>query len=373
MSKHLVLVGGGHAHMTAMLHLKEIVDQGHQVTLISPNPYQYYSGMGPGLLGGFYSPQEVRFFIQKMVEDRGGRFVEDKAVSIEPEKRVISLGSGESVNYDVVSFNIGSEVPLEAFDQKAGDVFTVKPIRKLIDLQTRILERIKNEKVKAAVIGGGPAGVEIAGNLHRLIHNNNGVCEIDLFNGGAILTEFPARVRKLALESLSKRNIRVHEGIRINSIDNDKITAADNSEFPVDFVIVAVGTRPPRLFVDSGLPTGADGGLLIDRFLKCVEYPDIFGGGDCVTFQEFSLAKVGVYAVRQNPVLFHNLKATLNDESLLPFDPGGAYLLILNLGDDTGIFSKFGISFNGKCAFKIKDKIDKRFMHKFQVSGERHE
>ena len=58
MGKHLVLVGGGHAHLTCLMQLKHFVDRGHRVTLISPDAYHYYSGMGPGMLGGTYSPQE---------------------------------------------------------------------------------------------------------------------------------------------------------------------------------------------------------------------------------------------------------------------------------------------------------------------------
>ncbi|MBS1234899.1 MAG: hypothetical protein H6R43_615, partial [Nitrospirae bacterium] len=68
MKKHLVFVGGGHAHLTALLHLKDYVDCGHRVTLISPSDYHYYSGMGPGMLSGIYRPQEIRFHVKKLAE-----------------------------------------------------------------------------------------------------------------------------------------------------------------------------------------------------------------------------------------------------------------------------------------------------------------
>jgi len=48
MSKHLVFVGGGHAHLTSLKDLSSIRERGHRVTLISPSPYHYYSGMGSG-------------------------------------------------------------------------------------------------------------------------------------------------------------------------------------------------------------------------------------------------------------------------------------------------------------------------------------
>jgi len=79
---------------------------------------------------------------------------------------------------------------------------------------------------------------------------------------------------------------------------------------------------------------------------------------------------VGVYAVRQNPILLHNLMAALDGESLTPFQPGGAYLLIFNMGDGRAIFWKKNLVFDGRLAFILKDFIDRRFMRKFQLSGE---
>ena len=62
---NLVMVGGGHAHMTAIANIGRFLDKGHRVTLVSPSAYHYYSGMGPGMLGGFYTPEEIRFPIKK--------------------------------------------------------------------------------------------------------------------------------------------------------------------------------------------------------------------------------------------------------------------------------------------------------------------
>ena len=91
------------------------------------------------------------------------------------------------------------------------------------------------------------------------------------------------------------------------------------------------------------------------------------GGGDCIYFDETPLDKVGVYAVRQNPILLHNLMAALDGGELKPFEPGGDYLLIFNLGDGTGIFHKRWALFGGRLAFFIKDYIDRKFMKAFQA------
>ena len=82
MGKHLILVGGGHAHMTVMLNLKDFVERDHRVTLIGPSPHHYYSGMGPGMLSGIYRPEEIRFNVKKLTEDRGAGVIEDKVVTV---------------------------------------------------------------------------------------------------------------------------------------------------------------------------------------------------------------------------------------------------------------------------------------------------
>ncbi len=64
---------------------------------------------------------------------------------------------------------------------------------------------------------------------------------------------------------------------------------------------------------------------------------------------------------------YHNLQASLNRNELKAFQPGGDYLLIYNLGDGTGIFSKGRLTFGGRPAFWLKDWIDRRFMKRFQA------
>ena len=88
MTKQLVLAGGGHAHMMALAHLNEFVEKGYQVTVIQPSPYHYYSGMGPGMLGNMYSPEEIRFSTRHVVDKHGGTFILGKVVKVD----ILNLG-----------------------------------------------------------------------------------------------------------------------------------------------------------------------------------------------------------------------------------------------------------------------------------------
>lgn len=368
MHKHLVLVGGGHAHMVTLMNLDEFAKRGHQVTVIGPSPYHYYSGMGPGMLGKTYAPQDIRFATKHVVEKQGATFILGKAVRIDPDRKTVFLESGDTILYDVLSFNAGSYVPVPHMEGDGKDIFFVKPIEKLVEAQARILELVSRKKITVSIIGGGPSSAEIAGNVWRLTRGygiNRPV--IQIFSGKKFMARFPARVRHKVVVSLKRRNIQILEKGYMKEIKSRRIILESGKTYDADFIFLALGVKPSPIFKESGLSTGPDGGLLVNKYLQSTAYKEIFGGGDCIYFKDWPLDKVGVYAVRENPILYHNLMAAVEERDLQPFDPGGEYLLVFNLGDDTGVFYKKGFVFGGRLAFKIKDYIDRKFMNKFQA------
>jgi NADH dehydrogenase FAD-containing subunit len=370
MQKHLVLVGGGHAHMTALAGMGSLVSSGSRVTVVQPSRHHYYSGMGPGMLGGFYRPEEIRFDTRQTVERAGGTFVQDRAERIDPASRTIRLGSGASLSYDVVSLNVGSEVSSGIAAPGLQDVFFVKPIERLVEARKRFTALAAQRTIDVAVVGGGPSAAEISGNLMGLARR--AACrppKIRIYCKGRFFEGKPEKLARRVKRSLQKRGAHIHEGHKVRQVETGRVKPDGKPSESADLIFVATGVTPPKLIADSNLPTGDNGGLAVNNHLQCDQWPEIFGGGDCIYFQDRPLEKVGVYAVRQNPVLFHNLRAALVGADLQTFDPGGGYLLIFNMGDGTGVFHKGPVSFSGRLAFHIKDAIDRRFMRRFQQNG----
>jgi len=368
--KHLVLVGGGHAHLTALALLGCYVGRGHRATLISPCRYHYYSGMGPGMLSGLYEPRQVRFNIQRMVQERGGQFIEARVTAVDPAAQKLYLDNDAQVSYDIASFNIGSVVPTAEIAVTDEHVFTVKPILNLYKARNLILSQNAKGITRVLVAGGGPAGIEISANAWKLLHENGGTPAITLVAGNQFLQGVPARARHLALDSLAARRIDIFEGVRVHSFENRFATLTDGRSIPFDFAFVAVGVQPPPLFRESGIPVGEDGGMSVNGYLQSTAYPQLFGGGDCISVEGHSVAKVGVHAVRQNPILKHNLEVALDGGEMKRFTPNPNYMLIMNMGDAKGVLWKKSLVLNGGLAFLLKNYIDMRFMKRFQVSGE---
>lgn len=371
MSKHLVLAGGGHAHLTLLARLSDFAAEGHRVTVIGPSPYHYYSGMGPGLLGGLYGPEEIRFATRQTVEDGGGTFILDKVVRIEPRRKILSLAGGGTVPYDFLSVNIGSYVPDTLMSGRRDDIFSVKPIENLLAARQCIQRKLAaaaSAPVTVAVIGGGPAAAEIAGNAQDLAPAGDRTrLTVHLLAGDELLRGFSPAVRRRVGRILASRGVTIEETGFVRGVETGRVIRADGRPLAADVILLAPGVKPSPVFTDSGLPVGPDGGLRVNAFLQCPAYPEILGGGDCVYFEPSPLSNVGVYAVRQNPILYDNIRAALSGTGLRPFHPGGNYLLIFNLGGRTGVLHKGRLTVGGRLAFWLKDRIDRRFMARFQT------
>jgi len=368
MGKHLVLIGGGHAHMVTLAKLHTFIEKGHRVTVIGPSDHHYYSGMGPGMLGKTYAPADIRFRTRHVVEKQGGTFIRDKATEVLAGEKQVVLASGEKVGYDIISFNAGSYVPRLDLPEDTADVYSVKPIERLMEAQARILELAAQKKITIGILGGGPSSAEVAGNIWQLTQNAQGHRPaIKIFAGKRFMSRFPDNVSSKIQRTLTQRGVEINTDGYVQSVQPGTVTLASGATHQLDFIFLAMGVRPNPIFQNSGLATGPDGGLRVNEFLQSVDHPEMFGGGDCIYFEKQPLDKVGVYAVRQNPVLYNNLMASLEDTPLQAFDPGGDYLLIFNLGGGSGVLRKRWLLLDGKLAFKVKDYIDRKFMKEFQA------
>jgi NADH dehydrogenase FAD-containing subunit len=368
MRKHLVLVGGGHAHMMTLENIGLFVKKGYKVTVIGPSFHHYYSGMGPGMLGGTYTPADIRFATKEVVHKQGAIFVKDRVDRIDPVSRMIYTQTGHTFSYDVVSFNAGSHVPMDSVREETMPVYSVKPIEKLMAAADKLKGLFELRKIDVSIVGGGPSSAEVAGNVWQLARKTGKhMPDIRIFAGKRFMARFDERIRSRVLSVLKKRGIKILETGYVKEVAAGAVRIQSGESYATDFVFMALGVQPSSIFENSGLPVGPDKGLLVNQYLQSVQYPEIFGGGDCICFQDQALDKVGVYAVRQNPVLLNNLLARLEGRDLQTFDPGPDYLLIFNLGGGIGVLKKKGMVFGGRIAFMVKDYIDRKFMKKFQA------
>ena len=355
----IALAGGGHANLFALRRTGELTRRGFDMVLVDPSEHLHYSGMATGVLSGSYEPGENRIGIRRLAERGGGRFVRGRVAAVRPRDRTLLLEDGRSVHYDAVSFCLGSET-------RAGDgAVPVKPVSNLEGVRERLLAASPGPAPRVLVVGGGTAGCEVAANLAALARETGSGARITLVEAGPdLLPSSPKAARRILREHLGNVGVGVILGKKA-SPRGDGAVLEDGTTIGADLLLAATGVAPPDVFARSGLATGEDGSLWVDRHLRSPDDARIFGGGDAVAFRGERLPQFGVYAVRQGPILYRNLQAALRGEPLAPYKPQGRYLYVLDLGDSTGLAIYGPLTNRSRPALRLKHRIDQRFLREY--------
>ncbi|EMF47874.1 NADH dehydrogenase-like protein / Selenide,water dikinase [Planococcus halocryophilus Or1] len=187
--KTLVLVGGGHAHLHCLEQLKNDVRNDWRVLLISPSPYQYYSGMFSGYTEGVYSLDDIRIDLIKLCQNIGVEFSEDAITAVDANAQELRGANGAVYTYDFVSFDIGSQTAVpEAIKNHA---LSIKPNYRFPDhlVKTR-------ESVHPVIVGGGASGVELAFSILSWRKQNQLSNNVALFSSTDLLVSQGAAASK---------------------------------------------------------------------------------------------------------------------------------------------------------------------------------
>jgi NADH dehydrogenase FAD-containing subunit len=365
--RRVLLIGAGHAHLGVAAAVAAFARRGAELVVVAPGDF-HYSGLATGVLGGAYPPELDVVDVEALVAPGGGRFVRDVVTRLDVPSRRAWLASGGHLDWDACSLDVGSEVALAAVPGAARHAVPAKPIEGLLVLRATLRERIRRGEVPRVVVaGGGPTGVELAANLAALARRTGGGIAVTLVTGTpGLLPELPRGARDRAARVLARAGVATVGGVGVAAVAAAAVTLDDGRVLPADVVLLATGLVPAPLARDSGLPVDAAGALRVDAHLRVPGNPQVHGAGDAVAVAGHALPRIGVYAVRQAPVLRHNLLAALDGTPPRRFVPQRRALLVLNCGDGTGLATWGGWWWHGRAAWWLKDRIDRRWLARWR-------
>jgi len=362
-TRHLLLAGGGHTHALALLAwARQPLPADVQVTLVSPEPLAVYSGMVPGWLAGVYRFEQAAIDLPRLCNLRGARWLRGEVAALRPDAKEMRLVNGEIVSYDVLSLNVGSTLTAPALS--SGAILPVRPLSRLRatwPLWRSRFASMPNRPLRVTTVGGGAAGFEaLLGALAALRADApERVIEAQLVTRSpTLLPGIAAGARRAASRALARAGATLVTGCR------DAAAAVRDR----DLVLWATGAEAHPWQRDAarrgGLAVDGSGFVSITDTLQSTSHPSVFACGDCAGCSG-GLPKAGVFAVRQAPVLAHNLSAVLRNDPLQPYEPQRQFLVLLATGDGRAIAARGPFAAQGAWAWRWKDRIDRRFMSQF--------
>lgn len=373
--KHLVLVGGGHAHVTVLRDLALRPEPGLVVTLVTREIDAPYSGMLPGYVAGHYDYDACHIDVIRLAAWADVRFIHGTVTGIDRAHRRVLIEGRAPLTYDLLSIDVGIVPDVDDIEGAAMHALAVKPVSTFSG-KWKALERAAlaaDGPRSFAVVGSGAAGFELILAIRFRMETLAAAHGLDAsaFNytlvGARLLPSHNSRARRLARRALERQHVQLIEGERVTAIGAGHLDFASGKQIAADATLLTTNAKPSAWFARSGLPLDPKGFLAVRPTLQLLDDDDVFAVGDCSTVLEHPREKAGVFAVRQGPPLTANLRRRAQGAAAEPFVPQRSFLTILSTGGHDAIAARNGLAVSGPWVWRWKDRIDRRFMAMFNA------
>ncbi len=325
----VAIVGGGFGGLTAAKRLRRAdVD----VTLIDRTNHHLFQPLLYQLATGILSEGDIAPPLREVLRDqRNASVVLGEVVAIDIDTRRLSvdmLDRRSEIDYDSLIVATGASQSYFGHPEFAHDAPGMKTIDDALELRGRILgafEMAEREPdpvsrrrfLTFVVVGAGPTGVELAGQLaelsrHSLRHNFRRIdpaeARIVLLDAApTILGSFPESLRRRAMRDLQDIGIEVHLGAAVTHVDLRGLAtnAADTRLRRIEAAtkIWAAGVQGSPLGRLLAEAAGADldraGRVKVEDDCSLPGHPEVFVVGDLMNLGELpGVSQVAVQSGR---------------------------------------------------------------------------
>ncbi len=357
--RDVCLVGGGHSHALLLRRWAMQPLPGVRLTLVSSSAQTPYSGMLPGLVAGHYSVDDIHIDLLRLCRWAEVRFIEDTVIAIDLDTRQVNFQERPGLHFDVLSLDTGSTPDLSV----TGSREHVTPVKPVSDFYARW--QSVNQNARIGVVGSGAGGFELVSAIQHKLRHTSASFHWFLRDNSAISGR-PERVGKLAIDAAKAAGIDVVRGFDVTTVESGKLIAADGRIAELDEIIWCTAAVGPAWPAKAGLATDNRGFVATNTYLQSTSHAFVFATGDIGTQVQTPSTKAGVFAVRQAPVLFENIRRFLLGEALKPYKPQTDFLTLMATGEQHAIACRGPVVVQGQWVWRWKDHIDQTFMEKFR-------
>lgn len=291
MGKKILIVGGVAGGATAAARLRRL-DESATIILFERGEYISFANCGlPYYIGGTIT-NRGKLLVQT-VEGMSNRFNLDirnksEVMKIHRDRKTVevkNLKTGETYeeSYDKLILSPGAspiKPPIPGINE-ADALFTLRNIP-----DTDKIKAYADEKKprKAAVIGGGFIGVEMAENLWDL-----GIEVTVVEMGKQVMAPLDFEMASILHGHMKEKgvNLILEDGVASFEDNGKTIVLNSGRKIETDMIILAIGVRPEnQLAKDAGLKTGERGGIVVNGHLQTEDH-DIYAIGDAIEVTDF--------------------------------------------------------------------------------------
>jgi NADH:ubiquinone reductase (H+-translocating) len=369
---HKVLVlGGGFAGFTAAETLCNLAKNRDDVgvMVISKENFFTFWPMVPGVIGSDVDMRNIAQSLRRALIQAGASFRRAELKGIDFEGRCV-FADDQEFPYDHLVLALGGQPNFFGIPGVEEHSLTMKGLGDALRIRDRVIERfeeatlargwVPDSKLTFVVIGGGATGVEVASEIHALVHEAlapdypnidvNRVRIVLLEAAPEILQELDPALRRAARTELVSRRIEVVTGVLAREVTANCVVLADGREIPTENVVWTAGNRPNAKIGELDLPLTERDGVIVDPYLRVPERQGVWSIGDCAAIPQQDgrvVPPTAQAATQEGYVVARNILSAIDGTGELEefeYRPLGQ---LVELGSHFAVNEVMGVRFSG--------------------------
>lgn len=368
----IVIIGGGFAGINLA---KSLNRSRFDIKVIDRNNFHSFPPLFYQIASSALAPSNISFpFRREFKHDRAVSYHMGHVKQIDVNAKTVTT-SYETLDYDRLVIAAGTTNNFFGMDNLYKEVYCIKTIGEADHARDEILDRLergsmqkdpkrRRELLSFLVVGGGPAGVEIAGALGEMKRDvlpreypdlDPDDVSITLVEGtDKVLGTMSPKASEKALKYLKDLMVDVRLNTMMKGYENKVVTFADGHEEYWETLIWTAGVRGETM---PGIPeecVARNGRIFVDEYNRVKGYEDsICALGDIALMETEKYPKghpqVAQPAIQQARNLAKNLNKGAFESKFVYSDRGS----MATVGRNRAVADLPGFSFAGRIAWWI--------------------
>lgn len=337
----IVIIGAGFGGIKLVKILNK---QPVEVLLIDRNNYHNFQPLMYQVATGGLEPGSIAYPVRRIFSKyKNFSFRMAEVFSVDTVKNQISTSIGE-IDFDYLVIATGSENNFYNFESIKDEIFKLKSVPDALTLRNHIFKNLESalannrkesleEIVNIAIVGGGPAGLELAGALAEMKRFvipkefpdlESSKMSINLYESGAkLLGAMSEEASTKSLKYLQELGVNVFLNTRVKNYDGSHIELENGTRFTTNTVIWSAGVKGSPI---KGLPEGAilnGNRIAVNEYNQVLNSENIFAIGDVAahitSLNPKGLPMLAPVAQHQGKLLGINIIKKIENKPMKPF------------------------------------------------------
>ncbi len=366
----VVIVGGGFGGVKTALGLMN--KPGISVTLVTQHAnFEYHGALYRSATG--HSPKEVVIPLHEIFEGaKNIKVVLDTATRIDAENRCVHGELGEQYEYDFAVLALGNQINYFGIKGMEENALHMDTIAATLALRERLIDLCTNGKktVKIVVIGAGPSGVELSGEVGHFAERiaqrharSLPKLQVTLVEGAdRVLPTLSEVASRKSARRLRKLGVKLKLNTRVDSCEPGKVCVS-GADLKADLIVWTAGSSPSSFLSKNGDVFQLDRGRAkVDSHLRAVGQPHIYVLGDNAATPYAGMAQTALH----NAIYVANdILANQHQKRHMDYKPKPP-IYVVPIGPRWAVFQSGKKVRSGAFGWAVRRKADMEIFRSFE-------